>query len=345
MRLLAFLLLAGCTVDTSLGRAAIRCGQGNACPAGYTCGADGYCRMGGGPQDGGPSQDGGVPDGGGPPVVEIAAGLRHTCDIVGGAVRCWGANDQRQLGDGTDTFRGVPVAAIEPGLSDAVAVSAGDYHTCALGQSGAVRCWGLGPAGRVQQPAASALHIASGYDHACAVLRTGRVACWGINDDGQLAYDTDGGASLAAQEVPGITAAVAVTANQFHTCALLSDGGAVRCWGQNAQGQLGNGRIESPRRRSRRAASHRRRRSPPATSTPAPSPRTAATSGAGATTTTASSGSARTAAREGRRPRPSRSPVPRASPAGRHTPARSCAAASTAGGAASGASSGTVSLG
>lgn len=90
----------------------------------------------------------------------IAAGQSHVCVVLtDGTVSCWGDNSQEQLGAVTaETFSIGPVAVA--GLTDVVAVSAGNVHTCALLISGSIRCWGSGfegqlgdgPSGRRSRP-------------------------------------------------------------------------------------------------------------------------------------------------------------------------------------------------
>ena len=85
-------------------------------------------------------------------AIQISAGAWHTCArLTTGEVECWGENDQGELGDGTATNSSTPapVSGITNGITNAIQVSAGSNHTCALLSTGAVECWGNDDAGQL----------------------------------------------------------------------------------------------------------------------------------------------------------------------------------------------------
>ena len=89
-------------------------------------------------------------------AVAITAGGNHTCALLtSGAVRCWGEGTHGELGYGGQDNVGdgvhlsIETAGDVPLGGRAVAVSAGDAHTCAVLVTGAVRCWGYGNSGRL----------------------------------------------------------------------------------------------------------------------------------------------------------------------------------------------------
>jgi alpha-tubulin suppressor-like RCC1 family protein len=74
-------------------------------------------------------------------VRAVAAGWQHSCALLNdGSVRCWGANERGQLGDGTNASCWTPVAVQT--VTSAVEVALGKYHSCALLSDGTVKCWG-----------------------------------------------------------------------------------------------------------------------------------------------------------------------------------------------------------
>ncbi len=140
-------------------------------------------------------------------AITVSGGYLHTCAVTTkGAVRCWGANGYGQLGDNSTTDSATPVGV-----------------------------YGLG---------SKVKNVTSGYLHSCALTTKGRVWCWGNNSDGELG---DGSTTNSSKPVAvvGLGAGVrAIGAGFYHTCAVTAKG-AVKCWGNNSYGQLGNNSLTS----------------------------------------------------------------------------------------------------
>jgi hypothetical protein len=178
-------------------------------------------------------------------------------------VLCWGGRPSGQLGDGfTGGFDSEP-HAVKPVGEALISIAAGQVHSCAIGTSGAVYCWGSnsdGALGDGTSAASSATPVkvvdlggaaavSCGSDgskrHTCATTAAGEVHCWGSNASGQLAIGApDAVPHPRPAAVQGLSAkATAIAAGGQFSCALLQ-GGAVWCWGANERGQLGDGTIE-----------------------------------------------------------------------------------------------------
>ncbi len=214
-----------------------------------------------------------------PLAVDVAPGERHTCARVGnGGVRCWGRNDQGQLGYG-NTLAPTPEMLL-PGGPVALggttsSLTSGWYHSCVTFVDGGVRCWGRNDNGQLGYgnlaaigdnelpnavglvnlippqlpPNTEIVSLALGGNHGCALLGGGELMCWGANGSGQLGggdLDTTGDDELPSTRTPVALGgpAKAVVAGANHTCALLTDG-SVMCWGDNAVGQLGYGHTDN----------------------------------------------------------------------------------------------------
>ncbi|MBK7743710.1 MAG: fibronectin type III domain-containing protein [Betaproteobacteria bacterium] len=184
-------------------------------------------------------------------VLSIAAGADHSCAVGGsGTVGCWGSNAFGQLGTGDKVDRGSPPPG---GIGTGVAVVAGDAHSCSLTSNGGVKCWGSNSHGQLGDDstterlvpvdvvglATGVTAIAAGGSHTCALLSSGGVKCWGRNADAQLG-DNSTIQRLTPVDVVGLDSGVtAIAAGLNHSCALTALGEA-RCWGNNANGQLGD---------------------------------------------------------------------------------------------------------
>ena len=186
-------------------------------------------------------------------VESISAGWNHACArLTSGGVKCWGANGNGQLGDGTTTTRSSPVDVSS--LTNVASISAGSFYSCAVTTAGGAKCWGSNDSGQVgdnsttdRTTPVNVSGLTSGVElvstanyHTCALMTAGGVKCWGYNYYGQLG---DGTASdrLVPGDVTGLTSGVSLlSAGHDFVCA-RNTSYVVKCWGRNTQGQLGDG--------------------------------------------------------------------------------------------------------
>lgn len=181
-------------------------------------------------------------------------------------------------GDAPGEMEALPAV---PLASKATAITAGRYHSCALLDDGRVQCWGRNADGELGQgnetSTATAMAIAPpldagsngkkaiavsaggrlvnnaqmiSYSHTCAMLEDRSIKCWGNNAVGQLGRANKATyGKLAGQTITALNAiplsqdkqVKTISAGGRHTCALF-EGGSVRCWGENMNGQLGQGK-------------------------------------------------------------------------------------------------------
>ena len=145
-------------------------------------------------------------------AAAVSVGGSDICGTTtAGAVECWGPNQFGQLGDGTNAG---------PNICNGGPCSATPVDVSGL-TSGVTA-------------------VSSGASYVCALTTEGGVKCWGSNQYGQLGNGTTTDSYMPA-DVFGLTSGVAaISASDNHTCALTSSGG-VKCWGENGDGELGNG--------------------------------------------------------------------------------------------------------
>lgn len=185
------------------------------------------------------------------PDLQLSAAYDHTCAVADdGKIWCWGQNNYRQVGDGSDVlFRTSP----EPvrGLPKrAIAVSAGFTHSCALVEGGAAYCWGdnnfgkadpassdriLVEARAVPVPGIQFSAIRAAYSHTCALATDGTVFCWGATDSGQCGVDPAiaGVTQVGPTRIPNLDQVTFIETVTNHACAVRKAAPSLVCWGDN----------------------------------------------------------------------------------------------------------------
>lgn len=163
-------------------------------------------------------------------LAQLTLGARHACALTTtGTVYCWGDNALGQLGLGDTRGRDEPTEVTALSGERVTQISAGSTHTCALLESGAIKCWGAHDEGQLGDGQEINSHdtcryrssdidcspspvdvvtiddatfIAAGSSHTCAVRGTDQVWCWGLNHHMQLATGAEGDAARERRVEP-----------------------------------------------------------------------------------------------------------------------------------------------
>jgi alpha-tubulin suppressor-like RCC1 family protein len=154
----------------------------------------------------------------------VAAGYSHACALkTNGTAWCWGSNASGELGIGNTTQQLVPVQ-VGTAMNWTQLSAGGSHGTCGLRSDHSLWCWGNGTTAPVQLGTNAWSQLSLGDDHACAIGQVG---------DGTLV-------TRASPTQIGTSTWASVAAGAQFTCA-LDTAGAMSCWGENTNGQLGLG--------------------------------------------------------------------------------------------------------
>lgn len=199
------------------------------------------------------------------PVRVLTSGptvqLTTNCALeVGGIVECWGLNNRGEVGDGTFTPRPAPVrVSFDAGVVRLSKNFCAGEHRCAVLSGGQVQCWGNNEQGqlgdgttvtrRVPTPVSGLpsdiVEVVTGDHHTCAVSATGGVWCWGEGLSGELGIGALVDAGVVTPTRVPVNGARTMALSLESSCAAV-DGGLLRCWGLNTEGELGLGSTGNP---------------------------------------------------------------------------------------------------
>ncbi|MEI8256373.1 MAG: hypothetical protein WCJ30_11935, partial [Deltaproteobacteria bacterium] len=185
-------------------------------------------------------------------VTSLSAGRHHACAVTSDhRVHCWGNNYSGALGFDTQSTE-LPVSSTTAG--DVVAVSCGEQHTCAIRVNGSVACWGSDTFGQLGNGRSTAFtgtpvivpmtpaafgSLSVGQSQTAYGIAAGHAYSFGLGEArGELGPGVT--STNAPMAIPGLTTEQSICGGAGYACA-LDVSGSVRCWGDNAAGQLGNG--------------------------------------------------------------------------------------------------------
>ena len=183
-------------------------------------------------------------------AAQLTAGANATCALSAtGVAQCWG--QAALLGIGDTTNKTIPTQVHTDASFKSIV--AGLSHTCAISTDQSLYCWGFDAfadtSGRIignldpirLGSSIQWAQVATGAEHTCGLATDLSAYCWGVNTRGQLGVATaDTVTRFVPTPVYGAFKFTTITTGVAHTCALTLDKTAF-CWGQNNNGQLGDG--------------------------------------------------------------------------------------------------------
>lgn len=204
--------------------------------------------------------------------LDISTISYHTCAVLtsNSSLKCWGLNNQGQLGYGhTNNLGDDEQPSSYGGVSfgqNILQVATGFSHTCALSDGQQVRCWGSNSVGQSGLGSMTSIGddeapdsvgflnfglsgikmVATGNNHSCVIGLNESLHCFGLGSNGQTGHGNtdnigDNEAVLGNSLVSIDLALTQVAAGLNHTCTLTKDEGRVICFGLGSSGQLGYG--------------------------------------------------------------------------------------------------------
>ena len=181
-------------------------------------------------------------------VKYVALGTYHSAAITKyGSLYMWEYNNYGQLGNGSTTNSYTPVKIME----NVAAVSLGDYHSAAITKDGSLYMWGENSDGQLgngsttnrSTPVKIMENVATvslGAWHSAAITKDGSLYMWGYNNYGQLGNGSSGNYEKSVSPIKIMENVAAVSLCAWHSAAITKDG-SLYMWGENSDGQLGNG--------------------------------------------------------------------------------------------------------
>jgi len=190
--------------------------------------------------------------------ASISTGREHTCAVaVDGKGYCWGNDANGRAGVGVGAR--VDEVTELPGGRRYVAIDAGTTYSCALTTDGEIYCFGINRSGMQGhglkengEPLAQTTPtrpVAGGHTwktmsashaHTCGITNNGELYCWGNAGHGRLGIGTAPGIVEVPTKVSTSETFAQVAVGWTFSCGITTSN-AVYCWGDGADGRLGNG--------------------------------------------------------------------------------------------------------